>query len=304
MYCGEIAWLYNECGVLSLAQGRLNDAGALFSEAIRALNPIERRGTPAALTTAVRLNRALVDIERGNLRKASASLQNIILQEDEHRAVRWIAYGYQGLIAHIRGDLNAARTQYNRATAALANMKRYRAASIFSRHCADLHRRLGGEEEIKEGLRLVNESVNWAAAGSHADVQHQARLSRVQIIAAQQGPAAFAGLRKELFVIEEYARVMGMPRLHVDVAYVDAYFRLKLGDRAMAMKVVTRGLAIANECDLVLRKISGMLLAAGISKDMGMHEGAKTLAETAKTMATTSEFSTAQEHAQTLLASM
>ena len=304
LYCGEIAWLYNECGVLSLAQGRLNDAGALFAESIRALNPIERRGTPAALTTAVRLNRALVDIERGNLRKASASLQTILIEEDEHRAVRWIAYGYQGLIAHIRGDLDAARTRYGRATAALSTMKRYRAASIFSRHCADLHRRLGGEEQLKEASRLVNESVNWAAGGSHADVQHQARLSRVQIVAAQRGTAAFASLRKELSGIEEYARVMGMPRLEVDVAYVDAFFRRKLGDRAMAMKVVTRGLAIANECDLVLRKISGMLLAADISNDLGMRDGAKTLAETAKTMATTAEFSTAQELAQSLLASM
>jgi tetratricopeptide (TPR) repeat protein len=303
-YSGDIAWIYNECGVLSLVQGRLNDASKLFSEAVRSLNPIERRGIPAALTTSIRLNRALVDIELGNLRKAEAALRDIVAQQDEHRAVRWIAYGYRGLIEHIRGNLKEARSRYEGALEVLTKMERNRAASIFSRHAADLYRRLKGKDNLKKAEQLADNAVNLAAAGSHADVLHQARLSRLQIQAVSKGPPAFAELRKELEGIETYAKVMGMPRLEVETAYVDAHFRHQLGDFNMAMKSITRSLAIANDCDLVLRKIGGTLLAAKISRDLGMLEGARTLAETAKVMATTAEFSMDQDIAQTILASL
>jgi hypothetical protein len=90
----------------------------------------------------------------------------------------------------------------------------------------------------------------------------------------------------------------------VETTFVDAYFRRQLGDLTMAMKAITRSLAIANDCDLVLRKIGGTLLAAEISRDLGMLDGARTLAETAKVMATTAEFSAAQDRAQTILAAL
>jgi SIR2-like domain len=303
-YSGDIAWLYNECGVLCLVQGRLNDASKLFSVSMRALLPIERRGTPAALTASVRLNRALVDIELGNLPKAEGALHDIMARQDEHRAVRSIASGYCGLIEHIRGNLGEARSRYDGAVQNLVKMKRNRAASIFSRHCADLCRCLKAKDDLKEAERLADNAVNLAAAGSHADVLHQARLSRLRIQAARRGPESFAQLRKELESIEAYAKVMGMPRLEVETAHVDAYFRRQLGDLTMAMKAITRSLTIANDCNLVLRIISGTLLAAEISKDLGMPEGARTLAETAKVMATTAEFSAALDHAQTILDSL
>jgi tetratricopeptide (TPR) repeat protein len=303
-YSGDIAWLYNECGVLCLVQGRLNDASKLFSVSMRALLPIERRGTPAALTASVRLNRALVDIELGNLPKAEGALRDIIAQQDEHRAVRSIASGYCGLIEHIRGNLGEARSRYDGAVKALVAMKRNRAASIFSRHCADLCRCLKAKDDLKEAERLADNAVNLAAAGSHADVLHQARLSRLRIQAARRGPESFAPLRKELESIEAYAKVMGMPRLEVETAHVDASFRRQLGDLTMAMKAITRSLTIANDCNLVLRIISGTLLAAEISKDLGMPEGARTLAETAKVMATTAEFSAALDNAQSILDSL
>jgi SIR2-like protein len=303
-YSGDIAWLYNECGVLSLVQGRLNDASKLFSESMRALLPIERRGTPAALTASVRLNRALVEIELGNLPKAEGALHDIMAQRDEHLAVRSIASGYCGLIEHIRGNVGEARYRYEGAARILVEMKRNRAASIFSRHHADLCRCLKAKDDLKEAERLADNAVNLAAAGSHADVLHQARLSRLRIQAAMRGPESFADLRKELESIEAYAKVMGMPRLEVESAYVDAYFRRELGDLTMAMKAITRSLAIANDCNLVLRIISGTLLSAKISKDLGMPEGARTLADTAKVMATTAEFSAALDNAQTILDSL
>jgi tetratricopeptide (TPR) repeat protein len=290
--------------VLCLVQGRLNDASKLFSVSMRALLPIERRGTPAALTASVRLNRALVDIELGNLPKAEGALRDIIAQQDEHRAVRSIASGYCGLIEHIRGNLGEARSRYDGAVKALVAMKRNRAASIFSRHCADLCRCLKAKDDLKEAERLADNAVNLAAAGSHADVLHQARLSRLRIQAARRGPESFAPLRKELESIEAYAKVMGMPRLEVETAHVDASFRRQLGDLTMAMRAITRSLTIANDCNLVLRIISGTLLAAEISKDLGMPEGARTLAETAKVMATTAEFSAALDNAQSILDSL
>ncbi|HEY1720295.1 MAG TPA: SIR2 family protein [Magnetospirillaceae bacterium] len=302
-YSGEIAWLYNECGVLSLAQGALDDAGALFAQAIRSLNPIERRGAPAALTTHIRLNRALVDIERGKLRKAHVALRDIIAQEDEHRAIRWIAFGYTGLIEHLRGDLDEGQKCYSKSIEVLTSMKRYRAASIFARHNADLHRRLG-KDALQEARRLADEAVNLAAAGSHSDILHQARLSRLQIVATEQGSGSFARLRKEMEDIEAYAKTMGMPRLEVETSYVDAWFRRQLGDLTLAMKRISHSLAIANECDLVLRKIGSMLLAARISRDLDMRDGARALAITAKEMAIAAEYSIAQDSAQTLLASL
>jgi tetratricopeptide (TPR) repeat protein len=302
-YTGEIAWLYNESGVLSLVQGNLDDAAALFAQAIRVLNEIERRGAPAALTSAVRLNRALVDIERGHLRKADATLRDITSFRDEHRAVRWIAYGYRGLIEHLRGNRDKASSKYEQATKVLNGLKRYRAASIFMRHHADLKRSLG-KASLEEARGLVDEAVNLAAAGSHSDVLYQARLTRLRIRADQEGPGCYADLRRELRTIEHYAKVMGMPRLEIEVLYFEAVLRSRLGDLGMAMKRNSRSLALANTCDLVLRKISSMVLAAELSKDLDNREGARALAEAAKSMAIVAECSMAQDRAQTLLASL
>src|SRR5262249_33408366 len=113
-YAEEVAWLLNECGVLSLAQGRLQDAVALLERAQRAAERIEPNGT-GALRTRIGLNAVIADIERGRLSRARALLTEIAGIPDEHPIPRLLAEGYLGLIDHVTGRLDSASERYRKA---------------------------------------------------------------------------------------------------------------------------------------------------------------------------------------------
>ncbi len=306
-FSGDIVWLYNECGALSLLQGSLHDASRLFAEALRVVQRIESPAIGGALTNAVRLNRALVDIEMGKLRKADTALQDIALNHAESRPVRWIALGYRGLVAHIRGDTKFAEESYQSSMAALRSMKRHRAASIFARHCADLYRQ-SSPSRIDLAVAMADDAVKFASIGNHEDVYHLARLTRLraQLEARRQNPERLADAvgtdsRTTLTSIETYGKIMGMSRLLVETAHLDAKFRLEMGDLHYASRSLTRALSIANDNGMILKKISLTILLAQIYLRRGLSSDARLLAETARSLAIRSEYSTAQDEAQEIL---
>ena len=297
-------WLHNECGVLSLAQGRLLDAAKLFSTAQRAAQRIEAPNVGGAQTSIIRVNRAIVDIEIGKCSKADEVLRAIAETPDENRSVRWIAHGYRGLVAHITGDAAAALRRYMEASDALRAMNRSRAASIFNRHLADLLRREGKHKEAREAAETA---VNLAAKGNHADVGHLARLSRLRVdletrsIGADAAMLGFSDFQKTLTNVASYARIIGMPRIAVEAAHLDAAIRFKVGDLHYANISVMEALALANENGMTLKKVALTILAAKIYLERGLPDDARLLAASARDVAIATQYAAVKDEAQNVL---
>ncbi|MGC5198411.1 hypothetical protein, partial [Aphanothece microscopica] len=304
-FAGDLVWLHNECGVLSLAQGRLPDAAKLFSVALRAVQRIEAPTIGGAQTNVIRLNRAVVDIEIGKCGKADEALKAIAATPDENRAVRWTAHGYRGLVAHILGDAEAAKLRYTEAVEALRVMQRYRGASIFARHLADIHRR---ERRPKEALEAAETAVTLASIGNHADVYQLARITRLRAQVASKYLGAdpktpeLTEIQKTLKDVADYARIMGMPRIAVEAEHLDASIRFELGDLHYANASVTRALALANENGMILKKVALTILVARIYCARGLRDDGRLLAENARDLAIATQYATAQDEAQDILA--
>jgi SIR2-like domain len=96
-YPGELIWLYNECGVISLAQGKLHDAEHLLTMAERAARLVEGDDS-GSLHTRVRIHSALVQIERGRPHRARLMLAPIANRRNGHPVPPLIAETYLGLV--------------------------------------------------------------------------------------------------------------------------------------------------------------------------------------------------------------
>jgi SIR2-like domain len=310
-HSGDIVWLYNECGLLSMIQGNLHDAAKLFAEGLRAVQAYEAPKIGGASTNVLRLNRAIVDIEMGKCRKAEGALGAIAAAPHEHRIVRWVATGYLGLIDHVRGDTTSAEHRYQKSVDALRSLQCYRAASIFARYQATMHIANHSADSARI-WQIAEDAVKLASIGNHEDVYQLARLVRLRAQVKGHRPAADQGreaaelrqtaeVQSQLENISVYARVMGMPRLSVQIAQLDAEIRVEAYDLHNAMKSVTRALSLANEKGMVLKKVELMTLLAGIYELRGMRDGARLLAESARNLAIATEYSTAQDEAQAIL---
>ena len=160
-YRDEIVWLYNECGLFSLAQGHIFDARALFASAKREARKIEGPlGGPTLRR--VRLNAALASLEGGNIPGAESDLLSICKDEDEYSRIRAIAEGYLGLVHHWKGNLESAEKRYSAAIDTLSKEGRLRAQSIFLRHRGTLRRR---QLRVPAAISDFESAIETAAAG-------------------------------------------------------------------------------------------------------------------------------------------
>ncbi len=292
-YAEEIVWLYNECGLLSLIEGRLNDANALFDRALAAAARIEPEAERSPLRTRVRLNKAVVDLERGRIAVARHQLGLIVQRTDEHPAIRLIAEGYTGVCAHVNGDFSTAKARYGAVIDALRDRGDARGVAIFSRHLADLHR-ASGAAGAAEAYAAVDQSIAHAQRSGHEDVRQLARLARARIDISQLPTTLRAdGIQRDLDDIEHYAEVMGMPRLVCEVAFARATFLLAIGETRHATTLASRCLQVATMCDLKLRQVSGLALLARIYEKRGHAVAAGALFALAQTFANLCDYRSA-----------
>jgi tetratricopeptide (TPR) repeat protein len=262
-YAEEIVWLYNECAVLSLVQGRLNDAQALFEAALLAAKRIEPDES-GALHIRILLNKAVVDIERGYGLAARAYLERIAHLVNEHPVPPLLAKGYLGLIDHLAGEVEAAIVEYREAITGLMKLRRSRSASIFSRHLGDLLGNNLGEARSEEAKQEIHNAIHFAQEGGHEDIRHMALLSLARWRLRGTQNIDTAEFHRELDTVERYAKVVGMPRLLCEVGLVRARLLLLQGEARLAGTIATQSLQIATVNDLRIRKIGSLLLLAEI----------------------------------------
>jgi hypothetical protein len=261
----ELVWIYNECAVYSLAQGRLLDAVPLF----------------------YLLNKAVCDIERGRGIESRGALDRIASADEyEHPVPGLIAKGLLGQLAHLRGDQENAGAIYAAVVKELSAEGQSRAASIFARQHADMLRDNGKDAELP--LRLAEQAIQLAMRGGHEDIRHQAVLSRSKILIARRDPN-LADLHHELDVVDRYARIIGMPRLTCRVAELRAKLHVKAGDMRTAGTFATRGLEVASRNGLQVRKINLLLLLAEINMKRDQQSAARPLLQEADRLARQSE---------------
>jgi tetratricopeptide (TPR) repeat protein len=289
-FAEEVVWLYNECGLFALVQGKLDSAAGLFDLALRAARRIEGTDAHGALWCRINLNLAVVDIERGRIREARKNLQAIYAIEDENPILRLLVRGYLALIEHYSGNATLAKTWFSQVIDDLDGFGQSRSVAIFSRHLAELFR-LGGEPDKVEAVRAADRAIAAATKGGHEDVRQLARLTRVRLAMDGLLPEEKDLIAKRLEEIESYAIDMGMPRLIADIAYARASYLLKLGETGHATRMAFKSISIAAGNGLKLRQMTSVARLGRICEARGLTDAARQLLGHAFEMAESSDYS-------------
>ena len=291
----EIVWLFNECGVLSLAQGRTNDAVALLSQATRITREFIESAGRGPLHARIGVNKAIGDIQRGRLRDAERVFRDVVREgEQEHVALRLIARGYLALIQELRGDPVGASKAYGPIIEELVDIGRYRTAAIFTIQHADCLRSRG-RAFASEAMELAARACSYAAEGGHEDIRQIAELGQAwaEIVLEQGAMSAQTRRRIErrLGEVEEYAKLMGMPRLTCATALARGALYLDQGDYRMSAELAQTALRIATRHDLELRKITALSQLGTAMLKQSMPE-ARSLLVRARELAYHADFTT------------
>ncbi len=223
-YAEEIVWLYNECGVLSITQGRMQDAAGLLKLADKAAETWIEQDEYGPLRTLIRLNRVVTDISRGRLLVARRFLNDIlgIISEENDSESFLIAKGYQAYIYQLTGHTAPAEEIYKDIIEKLIKTRKSRAASTFSRYYATLLLHKEGAA-IELALDKAKEAVLLSSENGHEDIRRLAQVTYAEIeirssekIGLPEGYQSSeipSKINKLLDEVENYAAIMGIPQL-------------------------------------------------------------------------------------------
>jgi tetratricopeptide (TPR) repeat protein len=296
----QILWLYNECGMFSLVQGKMHDAATYFDRALRYVSKIEgTRSAGGALDTRVRLNRVVAEIDRGNGRSHLPELWKITQTSDEHPAIRSAALGWIGVIEHLAGDQSAAETNLKEAITKLELLGHMRGASIFHRHLGMLRWQ---NQDVAKAMEHFRQSEALAEAGGHEDIRQYALLAVVRSEVKPEERKFRPETLQQLQSIENYARTMGVPRLESDVYRSRGYLLLHQGETKLAGQLAEKALEVAILNGLTLRKITAMILLGRTYQARNHPDACKTLLTRASELARRANYQNAVDRAELSLA--
>lgn len=298
LYADELVWLYNECGVLSLAQGRSPDARALFRLADRMALRIDE-APEGGLRPLIKLNAASVEIGRGRLAEAENLLKDVVSASDpkfdeEHYL---IAVGYLCVIDQLRGHEADLIKKYPEVINALIRLGALRAASTFSRNFAILlsfNARHAGDgisavgaavnDARRAAISMAEQAVRLAAENGHEDIRQLGLITGISMRIKYDNQISGEEVYRILDAANHYAQAMGIPHLECACAYARAEFHLKNGDYPTAFKAASQSVELATLYDLELRKVGGLRLLAKIALKAGFAKDAGVLARGALTL--------------------
>jgi tetratricopeptide (TPR) repeat protein len=268
-YPDEMIWLFNECGVFSLAQGQMFEAIAMFDAALKGAEAIEGEAN-SSIRRRILLNLALCSIYRGRPNEARRQLTEIQSEESEDEAVQLIATGHLGLLDHIGGFNESAMHRLSEAIKGLIKLRRFRAVSMFLRHRGDLHRDLHDFGSAKKDLV---EAIDLARLSGSQDMAWFAIVARTRLDVTEGVDLRESAKRLE--DAERYADAMELPLLTSETCFVHAQMLLRQGETALAAEKVTKALRLATLHGLTLRSIAYRNLLADIHLERGWSEEAK-----------------------------
>jgi tetratricopeptide (TPR) repeat protein len=271
LYADELAWLYNELGLVAFSTGFMADAYALFRSG-QHVNAIAERGTQGYRWCESEINLGLVQMERGHLARGRYHLENAVRASAKLGVptLEARATGHLALIHHLTGSYQRSRELYDSAIEVLLNAGNRRGASIFLRHRGDLLRRMGKFAEAAENLQG---SVAAAESGSHPDLVHYATIARANLARAENHAVPI----EELVPAIDFARRVGVPKLEWDAKIVQGQIALDQGEFEMAGRLAVSTLGIASSLRLRLRLTGSLILLGRVTDARGHSAGARKL---------------------------
>lgn len=251
LYGGEIVWLHNERGVISLIQGDLYEATYSFDRALEANHRFKGEGR-GNNRNRIDVNRSLLLIERGMLSEARALLHEVRKDLTQRVArelvmIDPIAIGYLGLIAHLNGRTDEAREHYTSAIRGLVETEQLRALSLFQMRRASL---LGSTGKNDEALEDVNAAIRSAEACCQIDVLWRSRILR-STIDRESRDRDHVG--REAFIAAER---LGLVRVSVEALMARTEAAMMAGNPDAAADFVAQAMARATKSGMTLRRIA------------------------------------------------
>lgn len=287
---GEIVWLYAECGVMSLTQGKLEDAESLLNLAMQAARRIEADDT-GSLHVRLLLHVGLTRIERGRPRGARSILEAIARRREGHQVPPLIAEFYLGIIEHLGGEYHSAGRRYDKALEGFRKLGRTRAAAFVLKTQADWlvaqH-----SNQVESALARAQESIALAQRGGHEDVRMLAILTLVRIRTKANLFQSSSDSYRLLDEAQRYGASMGMPRLEAAAHEVRATLLMSQGETIQSAREATRSAEIAALYDLKLFKCKALLTLARILVQRGEIEQSRPILMTGLEMAHAAEYFT------------
>ncbi|MEZ5537953.1 MAG: hypothetical protein R3F02_20300 [Thiolinea sp.] len=273
-YRDEVAWLYNEKGLISFIQGRLFDALPLYRQALRVIDGSNVGVTNQAFYSPkrrIQLNLALAEIEQGNIQNAVKILKSIMSQiildhYSTPSSALIYARGYRGLCDHLTGNFVQAEKFYKKTIEDASDRGQLRVISIFQRHWADLMR---VQNRLEEARQLILLSEKSAGQANQEDILHYALLAKARLMRdMDEKREALHILRRS----EDYAHRMGLDKMMVETLKVRGEVMLSEGEVTQAGRVTAQAVALAKRNGMRLRKISASLVQAKIYQARGQKE--------------------------------
>lgn len=251
LYRDEIVWLYNELGVIALAQGALSDALGYLRQAAEANERVEGLARDAPINNHIDLNHAVVQIERGRFASARRRLTEVKKANSQRkRRLYHISEGYLCVIEHLQGEREGLAKRFKKVTTFLQATSEDRAAALFMMH----HARFMAMENADYAAELIGRARNLAETTGHEDVRHHTELTAIRLRLSQRG-APDIGLsdQKLLSQVEDFSRRMSIWSLSVDALWVRASILLAQNENIEAGRLLTRAMGIAKRNSMNLR---------------------------------------------------
>ncbi|MCP4657232.1 MAG: hypothetical protein GY856_17625, partial [bacterium] len=257
LYADELAWLYNDLGLILCAEGDVGDMYGLWEQGLEISRAIEMGEDPGQHVVQSLLHQNYIFIEVGRLGIARGYLNDTEQANskfgDEDLAARII--GYRGVIEHLEGDLHKAGQSYRDAIDCFERAGRNRRAeSIFCRHLGELMIEKGDDDQAREQIRKCRA---LADAANYPDLVAYARLSKGRL---HRKPATLQDAVREYRACLQLAQKIGIRRLEAAVFCELSRVALDLGDAENARQRALSALRLSNELGLGLGKTDGLVV--------------------------------------------
>jgi tetratricopeptide (TPR) repeat protein len=327
LYHDELAWLFNELGLVCYCQGALPDSSTFFQLGERVNRRIEsgepnytagagktamqdHSGRPGYRQIESKINLASVLIDRARLSRARDALTQAATYTRECQGdadsikdeIMARIHGFLGLVAHLSGDSRKALALYGSAIDVLSRYESWRGVSVFSRHRSDLHR---AENRFKKAHADLATAIAAAEEGFHPDLVHYCRISEAnltRIETATQAPNRI--LVTSLEPTLRFARNIGSAKLESDVYRVMGLIELDQRDFEAATRSALNCLWLASAYHLRLRLMSSLELLGRLLRERGDLSGARKVFESVVRLGQSFEYQRPAEYADKALAEL
>ncbi|WP_299877678.1 SIR2 family protein [uncultured Sulfitobacter sp.] len=278
LYRDEIVWIYNELGVVSLAQGALSDALGFLRQAAEFNEHIEGRAPGGPNYKHISLNHAVVQLERGRLQSARTRLDDIVKGTQERKCVlHQTAQGYLCVLDHITGRHEDLQKRFETVTHALQELPAPRASAIILSHRA----RFLMLRDSDGAREAINRAAVLAETGGHEDIRHHCNLIETRITHSRADHGERIIQDRSLSVlrdVDSYAERMSIWSLQCEGLMHRAALLLEEGETTTAGRLLMRAIAIARRHSMGLRLNRAMTLYAMTLLRRGDRRGAARLA--------------------------